>query len=369
METNKSWKFVLISVTILLSWANVLADNLSLYTETRSGYEPDSNWDWWQQPDTNEQWDPNCHQDPNISEDALYFCPFDGAMGHPENQPEYPTDGNVDGTYSSLYMGPEGAAIYQSLGVSGTDPNEFPDNQRDTRMVSIFNLSKVSQVNDNAGAILNCTFKWSIDYVMNWAGGSTYLQAPTTLYVSVFPAEKQQWWHHPPDDTSEPNTSISELQDEFEGNPDTEKIIDICVDDGPWGPGLQPLTDYYIWAIGGPQSYEIDFTKELRSIIAADPNLEWVGLTIRPSLDGEACYLQMRAGRYPDEAFPPTLDVKVNRYLGDLDDNDSLNFTDFALFAQQWKKSNELLTADLNVGGTVDSNDLSLFCENWLRGE
>ena len=377
MAVNKNCVFILAVVAIfLVPLSSVFADNLSLHTETRTGYDPDSNWDWWQQPDPNEQWDPNQHQDPNIAEDALYLCPFDGASGHPDYQPDSPTDGNVDGTYSTLDMGSSGAPIYQSLGVSGTDPNEFPNNQRDTRMVSLFNLSKIAQVNDKAGAVLNCTFKWSVDYVMNWIGGTEYLQAPTTLYVSIFGAEKQQWWRHPPDSNSEPNTPISELQNEFDGDPNTEKALDIRVDDGPWGPGLQPLTDYYIWAIDGPQFYEMDFTEEIRNIIAADPNMMsanpnfgWIGLTIRPSLDGEACYLQMRGGRYPDEAFPPTLDVQVSKYLGDLDDDKDVDFVDFALFARQWKQSSGLLTADLNVDGAVDFEDLGLFCENWLKGK
>jgi hypothetical protein len=160
------------------------------------------------------------------------------------------------------------------------------------------------------------------------------------------------------------------LQDEFDGDPNTEKVLDIRVDDGPWGPEPnQPLTDYYIWAIDGPQSYEMDFTEEVRNIIVADPNCDWIGFTIRPSLDGEACYLKMKADRYPNEAFPPTLDMQVSKYLGDLNDDGGVDFVDFALFARQWKQSSGLLIADLDVNGTVDFNDISLFCENWLKGK
>ena len=353
------------------------ADSLSLYTELRKedpntghGWDRyDMNWDWWQQ-------DP-CYPDPcfahNWTEDVLYLCAFDGASGHDDYQPDSPTDGNVDGCYSTMYMGTGGDPTYQSLGVSGTDPNEFPNNQRDTRMTILVNLAKIKAVNSNAGAVLNCKFRWSIDYVMNWAGGSSYLQAPTKLYVSIFPAEKQQWWRHPPDSNSEPNTPIEELQNEFDGDPNTEKELDIRVDDGPWGPGLQPLTCWYIW-IYGTQYYEMDFTEEIRQIMKVNPSLEWVGLSIRPSLDGEAVYLSMDAQQNlkedPDYVpIPPTLDVQVSKYLGDLDDNGGVDFADFALFALQWKQSSGLLTADLNVDGVVDTADLARFCQNWLKGK
>lgn len=365
------------AAVFILSSGGVFADILSLYTETRSGHNPDTNWDWWQQ-------DP-CYPDPcfvtDWAEDALYLCPFDGAGGHPDDQPDYPIDGVVDGCYSTLYMGSSGAPVYQSLGVSGTNPNEFPNNQRDTRMVSLFNLSKVAQVNTNAGAILNCTFKWSVDYVMNWAGGTEYLQAPTTLYVSIYPVGKQEYWCHPPDAPSNPNTPISELQNEFDGVPATEKTIDMRVDDGPWGPEPnQPLTDYYIWAIDGPQYYEMDFTEELRNIIAENPDMlvdpaqAWIGLTIRPSLDGEACYLQMKAGRYPKQAFPPTLEIIVRRYLGDINEEEDeqshipgVDLLDFALMSEQWLQSDGFFSADLDVDEAVGLSDLILFCENWLK--
>lgn len=367
------------ALVILPLFAGIsFANSLSLYTEIRkkdpntgrSWNKYDTNCDFWQQGP--------CYPDPcfasNWVEDAIYLCAFDGASGHSDYQPDRPIDGNVDGCYSTLYMGPGGDPTYQSLGVCGTDPNEFPCNQRDTRMTTLINLSKIKAVNDKAGAILDCKFRWSIDYVMNHAGGADYLQAPTKLYVSIFGARKQEYWRYPPD-PYDPNRviDINDLQDEFDADPNTEKEIDIRVDDGPWGPGLQPLTTWYIW-IYGTQFYETDFTEEIRQIMDANSNFEWIGLTIRSSLDGESVYLSMDAQQNlngdPDYVpIPPTLDVQVSKYLGDLDDNGNVDFLDFALFAQQWRQTDGLLIADLNVDGLVDSADLRLFSENWLKGK
>ena len=328
----------------------------------------DSNWDYFQQD-----------QDPNVVEDAIYICAFDGASGHDMSQPDSPADGNVDGCYSTLYMGSGGGATSQSLGVSGTDPCEFPNNQRDTRVMVLFDLSKIKQVNADAGAILSCVFRCSCEKVLDWSrNGQDDLQAPTKLYVSIFPAEKQQWWCHPPDDISHPNTPTTDLQDEFDGDPDTERQIDIQVGYSPWWqepnePVLQPLTDWYITEYGA-QFYEVDFTEEMRQIMDANSNLEWIGVTIRPSLDGEVVYLSLDAQEYlPDnpvpKPIPPTLDVQVSKYLGDFDDDGDVDLVDFALFAQQWGKNSGLLIADLNVDETVDFEDIALFCENWLKGK
>jgi hypothetical protein len=384
---NTVLTLVVILIIVLGLDGTAIADQLDLFTDIcpyifdnndpnlpiNNPYQ-DSNWDWWQQPGPNEPWDPNVHHDPNVVEDAIYLCAFDGASGHDEHQLDWPTDGNVDGCYSTLYMGPGGGETGRSLGVGGTDPCEFPDNQRDTRVVALFNLSKIKQINTDAGAILNCTLQCSCEKVFDWSRqGQDDLQAPTKLYMSIFPANKQQYWCHPPDDTSHPNTPIGDLQDEFDGDPDAEKDIDIQVDDGPWGPGLQPLTDWYIKEYGA-QFYEVDFTEELRQIMDANSNLEWIGLTIRPSLDGEVVYLSLDAQEYLSDnpvpkPIPPTLEVQVSKYLGDLNDEGGVDLVDFALFAQQWGKSGGLRIADLNVNGTVDLADLDLFCENWLKGK
>lgn len=363
-------QFLFISTISLVLCSVVSADSLSLYTGTRDS-DPcslnDSNWDWWQQD-----------QGPDVLEDSIYLCMFDGASSHDDYQPEAIIDGLVDGTYSTLSMGPGGQFVHQSLGVSGTSPIEFPNNQRDTRATALVNLSKVMDINDNAGAIQKCVFRWSIDYVMPWTGTSLYLQAPTTLYISIFPAEKQNYWQHPPDDASEPNTPISDLQNEFDPNGTgilfAEKAFDLTVDDGPWGPGIQPLTNWYIEQ-NGVQFYEMDFSSELRQIVAnnpekfSDPCSAFVGFTIRASLDGEAVYLSMDARDRTDQLpIPPTLDIQVAKYLGNLDDDSDVELMDFALFSQQWLQSEGLLTADLDVSGTVDIIDLSLFCKNWLTG-
>ena len=369
--------FVLLAVLIIVIGLGdaVRADEVSLFTDTcpyildpdpQTNPYPDTNWDWWQQ------------EDPNVIEEAIYLCAYDGASGHLPC-PNSPIDGNVDGCYSTLYMGSGGGDAPQSLGVSGTDPNEFPDNQRDTRVMPLFNLSKIKQVNDKAGAILNCVFRCSCDKVSDWSRqGQNDLQAPTKLYVSIFGADEQGYWCHPPDSNSEPNIPISELQDEFDGELNTEKEIDIQVGYSPWWqepnePMLQPLTQWYI-AEYGPQFYEMDFTEEIRQILDANSELEWIGLAIRPSLDGEVVYLKLSAleclyYQGHDKPIPPTLDVQVSKYLGDLDDDGDVDLVDFAIFAQQWEQSSGLLIADLNVDGTVDIADLGALAGNWLKGK
>ena len=363
-----------IVVIVLSLGGTATADQLELFTDIcpyildpdpQPNPYPDTNWDWWQQ------------EDPNVIEEAIYLCAYDGASGH-FPCPNYPTDGNVNGCYSTLDMGSGGDATSQSLGVSGCDIE--PYDERDTRVAALFNLSEIKAVNGESGAILDACFRFCIDWIVNWdrSHWNDYL-APTMLYVSIYAASEQNYWHDPPDpcslnDPNDPNddpngTHIIQLQDEFDGDPNTERQIDIRVNDGPWEPGLQPLTRWYLLEYG-PQFYEVDFTEELREIVTEDPDLEWVGFTIRPSLDGEVVYVSLDAQEYhPNKPIPPTLYVQVSEYLGDLDDDGDVDLVDFTLFAQQWGKSSGLLIADLNVDGTVDVADLALFCENWLKGK
>lgn len=368
MISSRNADLVLVMLlTFLVSGDGVYGDEVSLYTEIRT-VDPctgdtnpyyDTNWDYFQQD-----------QEPNVVEDAIYHCPFDGGSGHKvgESPPDV-VDGNVDGTYATMSGMP---GVSQSLGVSGCDID--PYDERDTRLSVLFDLSKIKAINDEAGAILNARFRFCIDWIVNWdrSHWNDYL-APTMLYVSIYAASEQNYWHHPPDDISHPNTPISDLQDEFDGDPNTEKELDIRVDDGPWVPGLQPLTRWYLLNYG-PQFYEIDFTEKLREILAADPNLEWIGFTIRTSPDGDVILLSMDA-QYNwiplgyEAAIPPTLNVQVAGYLGDLDDDGDVDFLDFALFAQQWGQSRGFLVADLNVDEIVNFADLGLFCKNWLKGK
>jgi len=56
----------------------------------------------------------------------------------------------------------------------------------------------------------------------------------------------------------------------------------------------------------------------------------------------------------------------------DYDDDDIVNFEDFALLANQWHGAapadpNETLAPDLNADNVVDITDLALFCEYWLE--
>jgi len=340
---------------------------LSLYTEIRTA-DPctggansyyDTNWDYFQQD-----------QDPNVVEDAIYLCPFDGDSGH-KPDPGIVPDGNVDGCYSTMSMGPGGGSAIQVLGISGCD---IGIDNRDTRLAVLFNLRRLKAVNSDAGAIQQAKFKFCIDSIVNWdrSPWDDYL-TPTTLYITIYDANEQNFWKHPPDEPCEPNTPNTELQDEFDGDPNTEKLLDIQVDDGPYGPGTQPLTRWYL-ENHGPQFYEVDFTDELRQILSQDPNLKWIGFTISPSLDGEPLLLSMDA-QYNwiplgyEAAIPPTLDVEVSRFTGDLDEDGDVDLVDFALFAKQWRQSGKLLSADLCVDGIVEARDLALFCKNWLKGK
>jgi hypothetical protein len=346
------------------------ADDLSLYTETSfDAADFDDNWDWWQQ-DSN-------YPDPcyaaEQTEDALYFCAFDGASGHTNDAPYWPVDGNVDGVYSTFTMGSGGAPTVQSLNLSGVDIEESDRfEQRDTRVMVLINTAKIKAVNEHAGAVLDCKFRWSIDYVMRWVGGSTYLDAPSTLYISVFGCDQYEFWRHPPDEPIRPNTPVSYLQDIFDEEPSTEKAYDLRVTDGPGtqdANGLRRLTNWTIETYG-VQFYEMDFTQEVREILADDPELEWLCFTMRPSRDGESVNLSVDATLRQDQnPIPPTIDVKVAKYLGDLDDNDTVDFIDLDLFVQQWQKNSGLLTADLNVDGSVDFRDFTFLGKNWFEKE
>ncbi|MFA5240462.1 MAG: hypothetical protein WC476_12250, partial [Phycisphaerae bacterium] len=229
-------------------------------------------------------------------------------------------------------------------------------------------------------------FKWSVDYLMDWVNPGYYQRAPTHLYVSIYPdVNATNYWRSPPD-ANDPDiptiyfphlgvhiTDLNKLQHEFDPNGAgiqfAEKGIDIRVNEGPWPSitGLQPLTDWYLQEYGA-QFYEIDFTDEVRQILKLNPNLEWIGFTIRGSLDGENVLLQMHGGFLPG-AIPPTLDIQVTKYVGDVNDNNSVDFVDFALFSQDYGKTNSLYKADLNVDRNVDIADLDKFALNWLAGK
>ena len=309
--------FVLVSLALMCN-----AETVELFTDTTNS--GDSNWDFWQQ---------------DVSEKAIYHCMFDGANGHSDYQPENLIDGNVDGVYTTMSMGSGGLLINQSMGVSGTSPIEFPDDQRDTRLSALFNLTDIMQLNSNPEDINECKFKWSIDYVMPWAGSTTYLQAPTTLYVSIFAADQQNYWRSDLDGNDLTTTDIDDLQDEFDPNGYgilyVEKVVDICVDDGPWESGIQPLTNWYIEQ-NGVQFYELDFTQEIKDLIASDPekytdpNTAFIGFTIRASLDGESVYLSMDArDRLAQNPIPPTLEIDVTTYIGDFNADGVVNLIDF----------------------------------------
>jgi hypothetical protein len=371
-------KLTIMTLTGLLT-SLCFADTVKLFTSTVT--PKDTNWDFWQQD-----------QPEDVNENAIYHCMFDGASGHSDYQPEHPIDGNVDGVYTTMSMGDPCAPITnQSIGVSGTSPIEFPNDQRDTRVSALFNLTKVMQLNSTPNDINECKFKWSIDYVMPWAGSQTYLQAPTTLYVGVFAADKQNYWRSDLDGNDLPTTDINDLQDEFDPNGASilyaEKAVDIRVDDSPWAPGEpnQPLTNWYLEQEQyGNQFYEVGFTQEVKDLIAsdpdkyADPNTAFIGFTIRASLDGESVYLSMDATitRHGVEPIPPTLEIDVTTYIGDFNADGIVNFLDFGIFAKSWLSGigDESWDFKCNLDNSgsseniIDFADLNVFCENWLEG-
>ncbi len=363
LKTKMIWVVLLLSAITF----NVQAQVLSLHTDTNIA---GVNWDYYNDP---------CNPNPEDAvQDAIYAMPFDGASGHSNNQPDWPLNGDVNGNYSTMDMGMPGL-VGQSLGVTATDINLYPTDQRDTRVVTIFNTHKIKDVNSHPGAVLSAKFKWSIDYVMPWVNPGYYLWAPTHLYVSIYPdTNATNYWRHDIDGHpvgypyARPTTPVSFLQHEFDSNGLlAEKDVDIEVNEGPFPSitGIQPLTNWIIEQYG-VQFYELDFTKEVRQLLKQDPNLQWIGFTIRGSLDGDSVLLELHAGARPEEgAFPPTLVVTVTTYLGDLNDDGSVDFLDFALFADDYGKTNGTYIGDLNVDGKVDIADLDIFTNFWLSGK
>lgn len=373
-KESRMFRSTLKAITILIFAAPIglcSSKTLDLFTSTTG--HGDSNWDVWQQD-----------QGETVEEDAIYLGMFDGASGHSDYQPESPVDGNVDGMYSTMSMGPGGLLVNQSLGVSGTNPSEFPDDQRDTRVSALFNLAKFINLHSSSDDIKECKFKWSIDYVMPWAGSTTYLQAPMTLYIGIFAADKQEYWSSMLDGNDLPTTDINDLQDEFDPNSMgilyAEKEVDIRVDDGPWGAGIQPLTNWYIEQYG-VQFYEVNVTEEVWEIISADPNkyadpnTAFLGFTIRASLDGESVYLSMDArDRLAQNPIPPTLQIMLTN--ADFNSDGIVNFYDFAVFAQSWRSSStdDRWNAECNLDDSgssenvIDTADLLFFCDKWLEG-
>ena len=388
-------KILLIAIFIFMFAIGVQADVLSLYTTTVPLYHYDANTQSYvnYESKVDKNWDyyHDVHRlnPAGTTEDAIYLMPFDGGSGHSndpqadgETDPIYWTlDGLVEGNYSTMDMGTGGSIAAQSFGVTTTDINLYPKNQRDTRAVAIFNTEKIFAVNSDPGAVLKATFRWSIDEVMPWAGGFLMSYAPTTIYVSIYPdVNATSYWRSPPD-TNDPNiptiyyshtgahvTDYHRLQHEFDpsgaGIQFAEKAQDIRVD---YGSGLEPLTDEYL-QIYGPQVYELDFTDEVRQILKLYPDLQWIGFTIRGSHDGDNVLLKMYAGSLPG-AIPPTLEIQVTKYTGDLNDNNSVDFVDFALFSKDYGGTDDFYKGDLNVDSEVTLADLAEFGQNWLAGK
>ncbi len=62
------------------------------------------------------------------------------------------------------------------------------------------------------------------------------------------------------------------------------------------------------------------------------------------------------------ECFP-----EPNAYP-DFNNDKIVNFSDFAIFAENWRKSGSSLKGDFDDSGAVDTNDLETFAYFWLNG-
>jgi hypothetical protein len=86
--------------------------------------------------------------------------------------------------------------------------------------------------------------------------------------------------------------------------------------------------------------------------------------------------VHVRWGSVPDDSNWVTFDVLfvdgfvLDRACGvsDLDDDERVDFTDFALLAGQWSQEGTGLSADFNVDNVVDMADLKVLTGDWLEG-
>ncbi len=70
-------------------------------------------------------------------------------------------------------------------------------------------------------------------------------------------------------------------------------------------------------------------------------------------------------------AYGGTAEASIPPYdwalLSDIDNNGSVNLTDWALFASLWLQSGDELFADFNLDTSVDINDINLLTSDWLN--
>ena len=50
-----------------------------------------------------------------------------------------------------------------------------------------------------------------------------------------------------------------------------------------------------------------------------------------------------------------------------LDGCNTVNFSDFAVLADEWQLSGADLAGDIDESGKVDANDLGVLCDYWLE--
>jgi hypothetical protein len=88
-------------------------------------------------------------------------------------------------------------------------------------------------------------------------------------------------------------------------------------------------------------------------IDAGNPNSDWTG---EPWPNGK---------RINMGAYGGTNQASKNGNIADFDVNGKVDFTDFALFAEQWNQESGTIE-DINRDGVVDVLDLDIFTDNWL---
>ena len=115
---------------------------------------------------------------------------------------------------------------------------------------------------------------------------------------------------------------------------------------GRWDPNSQT------WVPDLVQSPGID---------TGDPNSDWTG-----ELWPHGEHINMGAYGGTPEA---SMSLTNAGNIGDLNNDDTVDFLDFANFAASWETHQSLLREDLDRNKIVDFNDLGIFSENWLWEE
>jgi predicted outer membrane repeat protein len=138
-----------------------------------------------------------------------------------------------------------------------------------------------------------------------------------------------------------------------------------------WGPGMidadpcfaDPNSgDYHLKSQAGrwdPNSQtwvQDDVTSP--AIDTGNPNSDW-----KAELWPHGKRINMGAYGGTPEA---SMSLSMAGNVADLNTDETVNFSDFATFTDNWHSEQVLLPEDLNRNGVVDFNDLAIFADNWL---